>query len=128
MTPHTRHILVADDYAVLRGLLRVILEQRGYEVLMADTGVATIELFKRHHPAIVILDLHMPDMKGFDVLAQLHALDPQARIIIHSGRDLEGVREKALSLGASDVFQKGCSLTRLADFIEDQAPTAGTPV
>ena len=128
MEAKAKTILVADDYAGLRGLLRVILEQRGYEVLMAENGVATVELFTRHHPVIVILDLHMPDMKGFDVLTQLHALDPQARIIIHSGRDLDSVRERAFSLGASAVFQKGCSLTKLADFLEDPAPTAGTPV
>lgn len=128
MKANVKTILVADDYAGLRGLLRVVLEQRGYEVLMAETGAATVELFQRRHPAIVILDLHMPDMKGFDVLAQLHGLDPQARIIIHSGRDLESVRERALSLGASEVFQKGCSLTRLADFIEASATTAGTTV
>jgi DNA-binding response OmpR family regulator len=128
MKANAKRILVADDYAGLRGLLCVILEQRGYEVLTADTGAATIEVFRTHRPAIVVLDLHMPDMKGFDVLVQLLAMDPHARIIIHSGRDIETVRERALALGASEVFQKGASLTTLADFIEGPATIAGSSV
>lgn len=112
-------VLVADDDKGIRGLFRIVLEDRGYEVLGAESGPDTLNVFIRQRPSIVVLDLNMPGMDGFDVLARLHAADQEARIIVLTGWDRETVRQKAMSIGACEVFEKGCSLREVADFLQN---------
>ena len=120
-------VLVADDDHGIRGLLRIVLEQRGYDVVTATSGTDTLKLFITQHPSIVILDLNMPSMDGFDVVARIHAYDRESQVIIFTGWDQKRVRQKAIALGASEVFQKGsCSLTEMVDFIHHN-PVHGSP-
>lgn len=87
-------ILVADDQPGIRDFLRMNLAHREYDVLVAKSGQEAVELFQRDHPPLVILDLHLSGMEGFDVLEQLYTLSPKARIYIFTGADLEAVRTR----------------------------------
>lgn len=110
-------ILVVDDDSGIRELLRLLLTYRGYEVLLEDTGVKGIARFRQANPDVTILDLHLPDMRGIEVLQQMYALDPEAIIVVLTGADIEVVNSKLLGLGATAVLQKGSSLRSVEDIM-----------
>lgn len=66
-----KKILLADDEQSLRGLLKTIFEDAGYEFLEAEDGKAAWEKAKKEHPDLIILDVNMPKMTGFQVLEHL---------------------------------------------------------
>ncbi|HZR45130.1 MAG TPA: response regulator, partial [Candidatus Manganitrophaceae bacterium] len=83
-----RTILLVDDEEAIRLLGKMILEQKGYQVLTAGDGRETIEIFSRKKEEIdlVILDLTMPHLSGEEVLRQLRRIGPSLRVIVSSGQ------------------------------------------
>lgn len=67
----TRPILVVDDDRDSRSMAKMILESRGYEVELCSSGLEAIERLKTLEPAVVILDIMMPGMSGYDVLVYM---------------------------------------------------------
>ena len=78
-------ILVADDDDLLRGFICAVLRKAGYTVLEASGGLKAVALFREHKPDLVITDLLMPGRDGMEVLRDIRALDPQAKVILVSG-------------------------------------------
>ena len=64
-------ILMVDDDAAIRGLFKSLAEKHGYALLEAGDGVAGLEQARKSHPDLIILDVNMPRMNGFDVLENL---------------------------------------------------------
>lgn len=60
-------ILVIDDEQGIRNLLDTLLRRKGYDVLLAESGRKGLELFRREHPDVIVLDLKMPEMDGIEV-------------------------------------------------------------
>lgn len=85
MPTDTTRILVIDDEAVLRGLLRDMLSACGYEADVAEDGTAGLARYQSRRYRAVITDLLMPGMNGFEVVAALRTMDPDARIIMLTG-------------------------------------------
>lgn len=83
-------VLVADDDGDLRKLLRLALElDGGFDVIgEADTGSAAIDLARGHQPDAVVLDLGLPDITARDLITEVRAAAPRARVVIFSGSDL----------------------------------------
>jgi len=77
-------ILVVDDSGYARRLLRTMLEANGHTVNEAKSGLEALESYFVQRPEVVLLDLTMEDMSGFDVLARLREGDPSARVIVIS--------------------------------------------
>jgi two-component system chemotaxis response regulator CheY len=77
-------IMIVDDSNYTRRTHRRIVESDGHVVHEASTGMAAIEGFFVHRPALVLLDLTMEDMSGFEVLEKLRALEAGARVIVVS--------------------------------------------
>ena len=75
-------IMIVDDSNYTRRTHRRIVESEGHVVHEASTGMAAIESFFVHQPDLVLLDLTMEDMGGFEVLEKLHALGADARVIV----------------------------------------------
>jgi len=103
-------VLVVDDEESIRELIRKKLTQQGRHVLVAARGQEAIEVFRRHRPDITILDLHMPEMNGIEVLRQIRAVDPQATVMVFTGADTEASAREAKDLGVTEFLQKGLSL------------------
>jgi signal transduction histidine kinase/ActR/RegA family two-component response regulator len=132
----TPTIGVADDDPGLLAVVSESLRVRGFEVIEAGDGRAALELARRRLPDLLILDLQMPEMSGWQVLEALRA-DPATAgipVIVLTGWALEGDRIRALSLGAVEYLQKGQGLARLCAEIDmatrglpDAAPPAGGP-
>jgi CheY-like chemotaxis protein len=83
----TKTVLVVDDEAIVRLQMREIFEERGYAVLEGADGSAGLEIFQRHQEEIslVVLDLHMPELSGYELLAELQIIDPDVPIVVITG-------------------------------------------
>jgi DNA-binding response OmpR family regulator len=99
-------VLIIDDDEVLLALIRNLLEEEGYKVLSTADGPRGITIYKEQRPDLVLLDLGLPHMSGFEVLRKLHSLDQRAKIIIVTGHDSKESADVALRHGASDFVLK----------------------
>ena len=105
-------VLVADDDAINRQVLGELLKPE-YTVVMAKNGAQTLEKAARHNPDLILLDVIMPDMDGYEVLRRLRA-DPQTAqiaVIFISGLDRPEDEANGLNLGASDYIAKPFNAT-----------------
>jgi DNA-binding response OmpR family regulator len=118
-------ILVIDDEDSIRKLLKTVLTRKRHEVFLAENGQKGIDLFERLHPLVVILDLHMPDVSGLEVLARLRAIDPHARVIILTGYATDENEIQARTLGVNEFLKKGFSLFELGEALKRVKATAG---
>ncbi len=98
-------ILVVDDDAHIRQVLRFSLEQAGYEVVEAENGAVGLERFGAVNPDLVILDVMMPEMDGTEVCRQIRRVS-EVPILFLSSRDDEIDRVVGLELGADDYVAK----------------------
>ena len=80
-------VVVVDDEPVVREMAKKALERYGYTVLLADSGLAALDVLKRHSGdiAMVILDLSMPNMSGEDALPELRRIRPDVKVVVTSG-------------------------------------------
>jgi CheY-like chemotaxis protein len=115
-------ILVIDDDAQDRGLIAAVLEERGYEVILAENGRTGLMSCHRHHPDGVVLDLRMPEMDGRSLLQQLRTLHPSLPVVIFSGHGTEEVEQELLSRGATAFIQKAFSLEHLGLALQEVLP------
>jgi DNA-binding response OmpR family regulator len=106
-------ILVVDDESLVCQLFERILTRLGHEVVAASSGRTGVEAYRRHRPMATILDLHLPDMNGIEVLTEIRALDPRAPVIIWTGGETEGWESQARQRGVTEFLVKGFSLHEL---------------
>lgn len=112
-------ILVIDDNAELRTIFGAMLESAGYEVTLAPGGHEGLDHYRAHFPDLVITDLFMPGMDGFETISRLTAEFPSAKIIAMSGHEQAGdMLAIARQLGASETLQKPFSAGKLLAAVE----------
>ena len=73
-TDQKQHILVVDDSEDMRDLLQRLLERAGYHVVLAEDGQTSLTQAKRHHPDLVLMDLSLPDMDGWEAVRHLRKM------------------------------------------------------
>ncbi len=98
-------ILVVDDEPQIQRLLHVALTAAGYDVVSAETGAEALRMAVTGAPAVIVLDLGLPDRDGKDVLRDIRAFS-QTPVIVLSARDRESDKIEALDLGADDYVEK----------------------
>jgi two-component system, OmpR family, KDP operon response regulator KdpE len=98
-------ILIVDDEPQIRRLLTVTLEANGYKVLPAVTGQEGLVLAAQHRPALIILDIGLPDLSGKDVLSRLREWSNVPVVILSVQSDEKG-KVAALDAGADDYVTK----------------------
>jgi DNA-binding response OmpR family regulator len=118
-------ILVVDDDNAVRGVLKVVLERAGFEILSAANGAAAVAALGEKSVDLVLLDIEMPGMSGFDVCLQMQA-DPALRaipVLMMTGRPVSGVPERVRAVGALDLIHKPFDrvnlLARIQSCIDD---------
>ena len=99
-------LLVIDDSAFARRILRRILEEGGFGVEEAAGGSEALEKYKTIRPDAVMLDIVMPQTGGLEVLLSLKALDPGAMVIMATADIQEATRKEVLTAGAADIVNK----------------------
>jgi DNA-binding response OmpR family regulator len=107
-----RILIVEDERAVARGL-EYGFEREGYAVLLAETGRRALELARKDDPHLILLDIRLPDISGFDVCRQLRAEGRRMPILMLTARDEEVDKVLGLELGADDYVVKPYSLREL---------------
>ncbi|ASA22797.1 response regulator transcription factor [Paenibacillus donghaensis] len=112
-------LLIAEDEADIRRLMRDTLEPRGHVVLEAKDGVAALELVLNHQPDLILLDVVMPRLDGFNLLRKLRKIS-HVPVIIVSARGEEMDKLLGLGLGADDYLPKPFSPAELAARVEAQ--------
>lgn len=98
-------ILVVDDEANIRNLVRAYLTAEGYEVILVEDGPSALLNFRRHHPVLVILDIMLPGIDGLEVLQQIRR-ESDAYVILLTARSEETDRIVGLTVGADDYLPK----------------------
>ncbi len=98
-------ILVADDEASIRDLARLYLEKEGFQVRMAVNGAEALAQAESDPPALLVLDLMMPEMDGWEVCRRLRARS-DLPILILTARDQDIDKIVALEMGADDYLTK----------------------
>jgi len=106
-----RILVVEDEPAVARGL-QYALQEEGFVVTWAATGKDALDLAHRADPALIILDLRLPDMSGFDVCRELRK-DLRQPVLMLTVRDEEVDKVLGLEMGADDYMTKPFSLREL---------------
>ncbi len=118
-------VLICDDVEAIRRLLTLIVEFRpGLHVVgEASTGTESIAQAKLLQPDVVLLDLSMPGMTGFDALPEIKLVAPDAKVIVLSGFSAAVVADDVLAQGADQYIEKGAAPDAIADAIQ----AAGAP-
>ena len=111
--------LIVDDVPDLRRLIRIALERAGmFEVVdEAGDGAQGLELASRHDPELVILDVSMPVRDGMEILPELRAMCPNAKIVMLSGLEQARLGDMARALGADYYLEKGITPRQLVDVL-----------
>lgn len=105
MTTPSCRILLVDDEASIQRSVGPLLRSRGYEVEIAGTGAQALEMYEQCKPALIVLDLGLPDIEGTEVCRRIRATS-QVPIVVLSARGAETDKVNALDLGADDYVTK----------------------
>jgi two-component system KDP operon response regulator KdpE len=114
MPSSTGSILVTDDDAELRRVLRMTLAALGFDVAESSNGEQALKELERRHFEVVLLDVNMPGMGGIETCRQIRRKAPQLQILMLTVRDKEADMIEALDAGADDYITKPCSIPELA--------------
>ena len=110
-------ILVIDDQAPIRELLRLVLEGAGHQVMEASCGQLGLALYRNKPTDLVITDIGMPEMNGLEVISELRSRFVDVKVIAISGES-EEVLNEAKQLGARRTLRKPFGMDNLLDAIQ----------
>ncbi len=116
---HNQRILIVDDEPDIRGYLAAKLERKGFIAQQADNGHSALESVQNQKPDLIILDVLMPKMDGFELLQKLKSdsrLSDIPVIMLTIKKDRKSL-DKGISLGADFYLPKPFTLNNLFDFI-----------
>jgi DNA-binding response OmpR family regulator len=115
-------VLVVDDDRDTRDMLQVALEQRGFVVVLTSSGKRAVILARQENPDLILLDLKLPGMDGYEVLQRLKSasdtVDIPVVVITGSLTDEEVKQKKVLSLGAARFLTKPFAVDELVAEID----------
>jgi DNA-binding response OmpR family regulator len=110
-------LIVEDEYAVARGI-QYALQEQGYQVAVARSGEEGLEYAMREAPDLIVLDVRLPGIDGFEVLRRLRTGGSKAPVLILTARDEEVDKVIGLELGADDYVTKPFGLRELLSRIK----------
>ncbi len=127
---HAATILVVDDEPAIRRFLRTSLKGQGFDVIEAASGAEALEQVRSAAPELVVLDLGLPDLDGFEVIRRIRA-GSSLPIVVLTVRAGERDKVEALDLGADDYVTKpfgiGELLARVRTALRHRLHTEGAP-
>ena len=125
MTEQQRRILVVDDEQMVRDFLRKALETAGYTVVTASDGQEALEKMSQFDVGLVLLDIMMPGLDGFEVLDRMRQYEENIPVIMLSGIHEATTKVDSLTLGADDYITKPFSVEELLARIQVKLKRAG---
>ncbi|MFW6215166.1 MAG: sigma-54-dependent transcriptional regulator [Alkalispirochaetaceae bacterium] len=112
-----KRILVVDDEAGIREVLDEILEDEGYEVLLAADGLDVPAILEEQRIDLVLLDVWLPGKGGIELLKEISEGFPEIEVVMISGHGTVDIAVKALKMGAYDFIEKPLSLDRVLTIV-----------
>ena len=112
-------ICIVDDEPAILNTLSSILEDEGYQVLVAKSGVEGLKVVRSDSPDLVILDIWMPEMDGLETLKRLRAQFPGILVVMMSGHGSIETAVKATKLGAYDYLEKPLDLEKVTILVRN---------
>ena len=106
-------ILIIDDEKLLRWSLQQNFLKEGYEVISTEKGMEGLEVFKEERPDIVLLDIHLPDVSGLNLIEGFKEIDRDAIVIMITAYGDVQTAVKAIKSGAYDFIEKPFNLDKL---------------
>ena len=119
-------VLVVEDDKSLRLGLEKTLRSQGYRVRVAGTGSEGLEAALAERPDVMLLDLMLPEMNGFEVLREIRARDTELPIVILTAKGSEEDKVRGLELGADDYVVKPFGISELLARVD--AHRVGAPL
>jgi CheY-like chemotaxis protein len=114
-------IFLIDDEDQVRILLQIALEGAGYRVLVAESGQHGLRLLQHQAVDLILVDIFMPEMDGFELIQRLRTIRPNSKIIAISGGSWEwDYLDTAKHLEANDTLKKPLSLQELLHAVSSQ--------
>jgi DNA-binding response OmpR family regulator len=120
MFSQPKHILLIEDDHAIAQSLQAGLEREGYLVTWKDNGAAGLACAQERHPHLILLDIRLPDISGFDVCRQLRQLKLRQPLIMLTARAEDSDKILGLEMGADDYVTKPVSLGVLLSHIRAQ--------
>jgi len=112
-------VLVVDDERDTLDLIDLTLRTAGYDIHLANSGAESLEMLRSNNFDIVLLDIMMPDISGFDVLRTLNEeMDNHPPIIFLTAKSMPEDRQEGMELGADDFLAKPVTRGSLLDTIK----------
>ncbi len=115
-----RTLLIVDDEEGVRSLVRMTLESESYQIIEATEGAEALDLARRHHPGLVLLDVMLPDASGIDICRALKS-DPETAstaVVMLTAKAQSADLEEAEAAGADGYFTKPFSPIALMQRVE----------
>lgn len=116
LPPESKKILIVEDEPMSVKVLEQILKPYQFQLIVAVNGFDAVEKFQKEPVDLVIMDLYMPKMDGFEASKQIKAISPDTPIIVFSTTDIEEDKLKA-DIGIDYLLKKPLNIKKFQDFI-----------
>ena len=114
-----KSILICDDAAIMRMMIKDILTMNGYIIAgEAENGIKAVEKYKEVKPDLVLMDITMPELDGIGALKQIKELDPNASVIMCSAMGQQAMVVEAIQSGAKDFIVKPFQADRVLEAVK----------
>lgn len=114
-----KNILICDDAAFMRMMIKDILSKNGYNIAgEAENGVKAIEKYNETKPDLVLMDITMPEMDGIQALKKIREADPNACVIMCSAMGQQAMVIEAIQSGAKDFIVKPFQAERVLEAVK----------
>src|SRR5574341_2001627 len=110
-------ILLVDDAAFMRMVLKKILEPTGNQLVEAVDGADGVSKYKEHKPNLVLLDIIMPNIDGIECLKQIISFDKDAKVVMCSSIGQQTVVNDAIKIGARDFIVKPFDAAKVIEVV-----------
>lgn len=122
----SKTVLVVDDAAFMRMMIRDILSKEGYVIHEAVNGRDAVEKYSEIRPDLVTMDITMPEMSGLEALRVIRAADSAARVLMVSAMGQQKMIVEALESGAMDFLVKPFQPTKVLETVKKCLQTQAT--
>ena len=124
-----RRVLIVEDNLDSVHSMALLIKMMGHEVQFAINGFAALDVARRFRPEVILLDIGLPDFKGYNIARQLKWEPDLAttRIIAITGRPMDEVRQKALDSGCERVFAKPMDPAKLEELLAEHLNPPSSP-
>lgn len=112
-------ILLAEDHLDSREALCALLEAFGFVVIPAVNGAEAVRLARDRHPDLILMDIMMPEVDGFEATRQIRDFPETCNVPIITLTAMEGARDRAMEAGADDYLAKPINSGQLLDKVRD---------